>query len=300
MNKFQAWIMAARPRTLPLALASIGMGAFLAASADLFSWQVLLLSALTTIFLQVLSNLANDYGDSIHGADSADREGPTRAVQAGYISPKAMKQAMIIFGILSFASGLWLLLAALPGNQLLLFLFLLLGIAAIFAAITYTSGSKPYGYAGLGDLSVLLFFGIVGVLGSYYLHAQQLSWDHLLPALSCGLFSTAVLNVNNIRDIRTDEMAGKRSIPVRLGRSRAVTYHWMLLFSGILCSVCYVIVNFESWWQFLFVISLPLLIKNGRAVQHKKTSAALDPYLKQMALTTLLYVLTFGIGQLLV
>lgn len=299
MNKSQAWIMAARPRTLPLALASIGMGAFLAASANHFSWQVLLLSALTTVFLQILSNLANDYGDSIHGADSAEREGPARAVQAGYISPQAMKQAMIIFGLLSFASGVWLLLAALPGNQLLLFLFLLLGIAAIFAAITYTSGSRPYGYAGLGDLSVLIFFGIVGVLGSYYLHAQQLSWDHLLPALSCGFFSTAVLNVNNIRDIRTDELAGKRSIPVRLGRDKAVTYHWLLLISGIVCSVVYVMLNFESWWQLLFLATLPLLIRNGLAVQHKKASAALDPYLKQMALTTLLYVLTFGIGHLL-
>ncbi len=299
MNKFQAWLMAARPRTLPLALASIGMGAFLAAAADLFSWKVLLLSALTTIFLQVLSNLANDYGDSIHGADSAEREGPARAVQAGYISPQAMKKAMIIFGVLSFASGVCLLLIALPGNQLLLLLFLILGIAAIFAAITYTSGSKPYGYAGLGDLSVLFFFGLVGVLGSYYLHTQQISWGYLLPALSCGLFSTAVLNVNNIRDIRTDALAGKRSIPVRLGRNKAIIYHWLLLSLGLLCSIYYVILHFESWWQFLFLVTVPLLLKNGLAVQHKKTAAALDPYLKQMALTTLLYVLAFGTGQLL-
>jgi len=292
--------MAARPRTLPLALASISMGAFLAATVDLFSWQIFLLSALTTTFLQILSNFANDYGDSIHGADSDLREGPARAVQSGYISPLAMKKAMFIFGFLSFACGVYLLLIALPSNQLLLLIFLLLGLAAIFAAITYTSGSKPYGYAGLGDISVLIFFGLVGVLGSFYLHTQKLQWDYLLPALSCGLFSTAVLNVNNIRDIRTDELAGKKSIPVRIGRSKAITYHWLLLLTGIGCSLVYVMINFESWWQFLFLLSLPLLIKNGRAVQQKTSSAELDPYLKQMALTTLLYVLTFGIGHLFV
>mgnify|MGYP006289235983 CR=1 FL=1 len=299
MNQFQVWIMAARPRTLPLALASIGMGAFLAASASQFSWKVLALSALTTIFLQILSNLANDYGDSIHGADSAEREGPNRAVQAGYISPQAMKKAMILFALLSLGSGIWLLLTALSGNQLLLLLFLVIGLLSIFAAITYTSGSKPYGYAGLGDISVLIFFGLVGVLGSYFLHTGQLSPAYLLPALSCGLFSTAVLNVNNIRDIRTDKAAGKRSIPVRLGRDKAVTYHWLLLALGVGFSVLYVLLRFESWWQFLFLLTLPLLIKNGRAVAREKTSQALDPYLRQMALTTLLYVLTFGIGQLI-
>ena len=299
MNQFQAWIMAARPRTLPLALASIGMGAFLAASASQFSWKVLALSALTTVFLQILSNLANDYGDSIHGADSADREGPSRAVQAGYISPQAMKKAMILFAVLSLGSGVWLLLAALSGNQLLLLLFLVLGLVAIFAAITYTSGSNPYGYAGLGDISVLVFFGLVGVLGSYFLHTGQLSWAYLLPALSCGLFSTAVLNVNNIRDIRTDKAAGKRSIPVRLGRGKAIVYHWLLLGLGLGCSLAYVVIRYESAWQFLFLITLPLLVKNGRAVEQKDNSSELDPYLKQMALTTLLYVLTFGIGHLI-
>ena len=296
----QAWVLAARPRTLSLALASIGMGAFLAASAGYFSWLVFMLSALTTIFLQILSNLANDYGDSIHGADSAEREGPVRAVQSGYISPVEMKRAMIIFGVLSFVSGIILLLQALGLEHLLtLLLFLGLGLAAIAAAITYTSGGKPYGYDGLGDISVLIFFGLVGVMGSFYLYAQQINWSYLFPALSCGLFSTAVLNINNIRDIRTDEAAGKRSIPVRLGRARAVNYHWLLLALGVICSALYVLLRFESWWQFLFLLTLPLLIKNGQAVARKNSSQELDPYLKQMALTTLLYVLTFGIGHLI-
>jgi 1,4-dihydroxy-2-naphthoate octaprenyltransferase len=293
------WISAARPRTLPLALASIGMGAFLAASVQQFRWEVFLLSALTTVFLQVLSNLANDYGDSVHGADHAGREGPARAVQSGAITPRAMRLAIGGFAVLSLASGITLLWWALPHNGTTFALFLGLGALAILAAITYTSGKRPYGYAGFGDVSVLLFFGLVGVMGSYYLHTLSLRWALLLPALSCGFFSTAVLNVNNIRDLKTDAQAGKRSIPVRLGRPRAVAYHWALLGAGTLCSVAYGWLNYDGYYQWLFLLCLPLLIRNGRAVQHRRTAAELDPYLKQMALTTLLYVLTFGIGLLL-
>ena len=293
------WISAARPRTLPLALASIGMGAFLAASVQRFRWEVFLLSALTTIFLQILSNLANDYGDSVHGADHAGREGPARAVQSGVITPQAMGRAIALLSVLSLASGITLLWWALPRNGTTFAVFLGLGVLSILAAITYTSGGRPYGYAGLGDVSVLLFFGLVGVMGSYYLHTLSLRWALLLPALSCGFFSTAVLNLNNIRDLKTDELAGKRSIPVRLGRRRAVTYHWTLLGLGILCSVAYGWLNYDIYYQWLFLLCLPLLIQNGRAVQHRRTAAELDPYLKQMALTTLFYVVTFGIGLLL-
>ncbi len=293
------WISAARPRTLPLALASIGMAAFLAAAEQQFRWEVFALSALTTVFLQILSNLANDYGDSIHGADQAGREGPSRAVQSGAISSRAMRRAMVVFSILSLGSGVALLWIALPGNQTTFLIFLGLGILAIGAAITYTSGGNPYGYVGLGDLSVLIFFGLVGVMGSYYLHALDVHWVQLLPALSCGLFSTAVLNVNNVRDIKSDAVAGKRSIPVRLGRERATAYHWLLLAVGLLCSVLYTLLTYQSYYQWLFLVSAPLLFINGMAVQQKQTAVALDPYLKQMALTTLLYVLTFGLGLLL-
>ncbi len=294
-----AWIEATRPRTLPLALASISMGAFLAAAVGAFRWEVCVLSILTTIFLQVLSNLANDYGDSIHGADSLEREGPARAVQSGHITPAAMKKAMLLFTVLSFISGVALILTALHFDMQTLLFFLGLGIIAIIAAITYTSGSNPYGYAGLGDISVLLFFGLVGVLGSFYLYTHYLQWMYVLPALSCGLFATGVLNLNNIRDINTDKLAGKKSVPVRIGRRRAVAYHWILLLGGMAASVLFVWINFHGYFQWLFLISLPLFVKNGQAVQSKSTAAELDPYLKQLALTTLLYVCTFGIGNLL-
>ena len=271
----------------------------MAASGQQFRGDVFALSALTTVFLQILSNLANDYGDSVHGADQAGREGPTRAVQSGSITPTAMKQAIGLFALLSLGSGVTLLWVALPGSQTTFFVFLGLGLLAIGASITYTSGAKPYGYAGLGDVSVLLFFGLVGVMGSYYLHTLHWHGSHVFPALSCGFFATAVLNVNNIRDINTDKVAGKRSIPVRLGRERAVIYHWGLLALGTLCSVIYVLLDFNSYYQWLFIVCLPLLVSNGRAVQHRRTATELDPYLRQMALTTLLYVITFGLGLLL-
>ncbi len=220
-------------------------------------------------------------------------------MQSGAITPRAMRRAITGFAVLSLASGITLLGWALPRDGTTFVVFLGLGLLSILAAITYTSGQRPYGYAGLGDISVLLFFGLVGVMGSYYLHTLSLQWVHLLPALSCGFFSTAVLNVNNIRDLKTDELAGKRSIPVRLGRQRAVAYHWVLLGAGILCSVAYGWLNYDIYYQWLFLLCLPLLIQNGRAVQHRRTAAELDPYLKQMAFTTLLYVVTFGIGLLL-
>lgn len=294
----RAWLSAFRLRTLPLALASIAMGSFLAAAIELMQWKIFLLSALTTIFLQVLSNLANDYGDSIHGADSPDRKGPKRAVQSGKITPQAMYKAMVVFSILSFVSGLWLLYEAIDSWETF-GLFLGIGVLAIIASITYTAGGNPYGYQGLGDISVLIFFGWVAVLGTYYLHTRMIDWWVLLPATSCGLFATAVLNVNNIRDIESDKKAGKNTLPVRMGKTNAVRYHWLLLVVGVLCSIVYVSFHFQNVWQLLFLIVLPLLFINAKAVYQKTEPAELDPYLKQMALTTLLFVITFGIGQVM-
>jgi 1,4-dihydroxy-2-naphthoate polyprenyltransferase len=292
------WIQAFRLRTLPLALSSIAMGGFLAAAAGMFRWSIFLLCILTTIFLQVLSNLANDYGDSIHGADSAERKGPSRAVQTGSISPAAMKTAIIIFAILALVSGVTLLLVAFGVNWKGIGFFLLLGLLSIGAAIAYTVGKKPYGYLGLGDLSVFIFFGLVAVLGSYYLFAGQIFLTHLLPATSCGLFSVAVLNINNIRDIDSDRLAGKYSVPVRIGRKNAVVYHWFIVLGGLLAAFLYTMLNFVSIWQLLFLLTIPLFLRNLTAVS-RKSSLSLDPYLKQMALSTLAFVILFGVGLLL-
>ncbi len=294
----KVWLRAFRLRTLPLALSCIGMGAFLAAGMGAFRWSIFLLCISTTIFLQILSNLSNDYGDSVHGADSDDRKGPSRTVQSGAITAGAMRTAMVIFALLSFASGMFLLFIAFGVDWKAILFFLVLGLASIAAAIAYTVGRKPYGYAGLGDISVFVFFGLVGVLGSFYLFAKELSWLEVLPAITCGLFSVAVLNINNIRDISSDQKAGKQSVPVRIGRERAVRYHWVLLIGGITAAVLYVMVTSNSPWQWLFLLTIPLFIKNGLTVS-RLHAEQLDPYLKQMAVSTLIFVILYGTGQLL-
>lgn len=292
------WVSAFRLRTLPLALSSIMMGGFLAASVHAFQWNIFLLCISTTIFLQILSNLANDYGDSIHGADSADRKGPSRAVQSGKISAHEMKAGIIVFVVLSLISGVSLLFVAFGLNWNAILFFLGLGVLSILAAIAYTVGKRPYGYAGLGDISVFIFFGLIGVMGSLYLFTHTLTWAYVLPAISCGLFSVGVLNINNIRDIESDVKAGKYSIPVRIGREKAVLYHWSLMILGLISTVAFVLLKYVSSFQFLFLISAPAFILIGKNVQ-QKPSHELDPYLKFMALSTLFFVLLFGVGQML-
>ena len=298
MSTRQHWLRAFRLRTLPLALSSIAMGGFLAARAGAFRWDIFLLCVLTTIFLQILSNLANDYGDSIHGADNIRRKGPSRAVQSGAIRPGQMRSAIIIFAILSLVSGIILLLVSFGFQWDAILFFFALGLLSIAAAVTYTIGRKPYGYLGLGDLSVLIFFGLVGVMGSYFLFTETISWYEVLPAMSMGLLSIAVLNINNIRDIESDRIAGKFSIPVRLGRSKAIIYHWSLLCLAIVLVCVYTILRFDSLLQFIFMLAIPLFIRNAMAVS-RKPAELLDPYLRQMAMAALLFVLLFGAGLLI-
>ena len=292
------WISAFRLRTLPLSLSSIGMGAFLAAAQGKFNGLIFGLCCLTTILLQILSNLANDFGDTVNGADNARRKGPSRAVQSGAIQVGAMKTAIAVFVVLSLCSGIATLLVAFGMDASLLITFLGLGLLSIVAAVMYTVGRKPYGYAGLGDISVLIFFGLVGVIGSLFLFTKNISSWSFLPALACGFFSIGVLNINNMRDIESDRIAGKLSIPVRIGKKKAGYYHWFLLLGGLLAATIYNLLNFQSPFQFLFLLSLPLFLSIGKAV-NERPSEELDPYLKRMALSTLLFVVLFGAGQLI-
>ena len=226
------------------------------------------------------------------------RQGPQRAVQSGVISTHQMKNAMRISGLLSFCLGIALLYFANLELKVLLS-FLLLGLLSIWAAIAYTNGKRPYGYEGFGDISVFIFFGIIAVLGTYYLQSQNWQMVNILPAVTCGFFSMAVLNINNIRDIESDLQAGKFSIPVKVGRSKAVIYHAFLLFGGLTTLLGFILINYESPFQFLPMLVTPLIIKNYLAVKNNNNSTALDPYLKQMALTTLLMVLLFGVSIIL-
>lgn len=295
-----AWISAFRLRTLPLALASIGMGTALAHADGVVRWPVVALCALTTVLLQVLSNLANDYGDAMNGADSALRQGPARAVQSGAITPAAMRRAVVVCGLLALLSGLVLLYVAFgidntPGALG----FLGLGLACIWAAYRYTAGANPYGYAGWGDAAVFVFFGLVGVLGTYYLQAQALRPALLLPAAALGLLSAGVLTVNNLRDLDSDAATGKRTIPVRLGPVRGRLYHVLLLTVALACGLLFTLLERplsrpQSW---LFLLALPLVARNAAGVWRARTAAETDPYLKQLALATLLFVALFAAGS---
>ena len=299
LGRTKIWVNAIRPRTLPLAIASIVMGSALAAAWQPFSWSVAILSILTAILLQILSNLANDFGDSQHGADHIQRQGPQRAVQSGAVSAKQMLAAMAITTLLSIIAGLILLWIAFgPDSREYFILFIILGGLAILAAVAYTAGIRPYGYAGLGDLSVLIFFGWIAVMGSYFLQTLRFDWQIMLPATASGLFAVAVLNVNNIRDIDSDRQAGKKSIPVRIGPRKARIYHWILLISAVIFAVVYVLFVFISYWQFLFLLVLPLLYRHGMAVWNTYDPLKLNPLLKQLSLITLLFVLLFSVGQL--
>lgn len=291
-TNLKIWLSASRLRTIPLATASIMLGSFLAASENSFQWATATLCFVTALLLQVLSNLANDYGDTLHGADSLHREGPKRATQTGKISKAAMRNALLIFIFLSLTFGYILI----QGESIF---FYVAGLAAIIAAVTYTVGPKPYGYAGLGDIFVLIFFGVIGVFGTYYLQTHKLNFQILLPAMACGCFCVAVLNINNIRDINSDKLARKNTIPVRLGETKARIYHWVLLISGLSFALTYIFLYFRSPWQLLFLVTIPLILLNGLGISYRFNAADLDRYLKQMVLITLLFSFSFGLGSLL-
>ncbi|MDX2001267.1 MAG: 1,4-dihydroxy-2-naphthoate polyprenyltransferase [Chitinophagales bacterium] len=297
-GNIKAWISAFRLRTLPLSLSVILMGSFLAAFQGSFAWPIFLLAILTTLCLQILSNLANDYGDTEHGADSLQRIGPSRAVQSGAISKNAMKRAILVFSLLSLISGLALIFVALNDNWLFVLLFLALGLGAITAAIKYTAGNNPYGYRGLGDIFVFLFFGLVGVLGSYYLFVQSFDWTICLPAAAMGFLSTGVLNMNNMRDHVSDEQAGKITLVVRMGFQTAKIYQVGLVLSAITCAILFTAIHFQQLWQYLFLLILPLLGKHIQTVVTAQEPILLDKQLKVLAISTLLFSILFGIGLL--
>ena len=290
------WIKAARLRTLPLSLAGIIMGGALSFCGN-FNATIFWLCIATATAFQVLSNFANDYGDFAKGTDNDDRVGPKRTMQAGLISKKEMKTALVITSIISLALGGYL---SYLGTQLMetkfLILFLILGTASVVAAIKYTVGKNAYGYSGMGDIFVFLFFGLVGVLGSKFLIAGALNYQEILPAISIGFFSMAVLNLNNMRDEHNDKANNKNTLVVKMGLEKAKTYHYTILILGMLLLLIYSITNYLSLWQFLFVIPFILFIKHLLFVRKTTENRALDPELKKVALSTFFTALLFMLG----
>lgn len=297
-SPFFIWFSTARPKTLPLALASILVGSALAYWSGQFELITTLLALLTTVLLQILSNFANDYGDHIKGSDTAERIGPLRAIQHGQITGEQLKKSLFVVGTLAFLSGVGLIVYAYQSLQDLL-VFFILGVIAIVAAITYTVGKKPYGYLGLGDVSVLIFFGFLAVLGTFYLQAHQLPLITLLPAFGCGLLSVAVLNINNLRDIEQDKKVGKGTLIVRIGSQNGRIYHLLLLTCALISYLIFGILTFQHWYNFTFLLALPLIIKHAKFVYQHKQPAELRPILGQMAGIALITNLLFSLGLVL-
>lgn len=294
------WIEAARLRTLPLSISGIIVGTFLAAAEGFVNLTITLFALLTTVGFQVLSNFANDYGDGVKGTDNEDRIGPKRTIQSGKIKPKQMLNAMKITALVTLLVAVLLIYIAFgKENFVLSVTFFLLGIASVVAAIKYTVGSKAYGYSGLGDLFVLLFFGWLSVVGSYFLYTKELNWFIFLPATSIGFFSVGVLNLNNLRDFESDKKVGKNTLVVKIGYKFGKIYHSVLLLSAVFLCLLYTIIFFNSFLQLIFLIALVPLGKHFITVFKNNNPKKLDGELKKLALSTFLFAILFGLGLLL-
>ena len=308
------YIKAARLRTLPLSLSGIIVGASLGnydyyhasyafrgcfGSRTIFEHPIFWLAILTTIGFQVLSNFANDYGDGIKGTDD-DRKGEARMVGSGAISPQQMKTAMMLTGGITLIIALLLIYVSFGSeNFLYSVLFLGLGIASIVAAIKYTVGKSAYGYSGFGDIFVFVFFGLVSVVGTYFLFTKELNFTIFFPAFSVGLLSTAVLNLNNMRDRINDASVGKNTLVVKIGAEFAKYYHYYLIVASFLFALLYVVIHFQSSFQFLFILAYIPLLRHVFFVYKNTNEELLDSELKKVALSTFLFAILFGIGNVL-
>jgi 1,4-dihydroxy-2-naphthoate octaprenyltransferase len=290
------WIKAFRLRTLPLAFSCIIMGSGLAYADGGFNLNVFGLALITSLFLQILSNLANDYGDFVKGTDNEERVGPDRTMQSGLITKSEMVKIMWVIALFCSVFGVWLIYEGTIGLDLKKAgLFAILGLSAMGAAVKYTMGKTPYGYAGLGDIFVFLFFGFLGVLGSYFLHTHTLNWDLLLPASSIGLFTTAVLNINNMRDCEADKKSGKNTLVVKIGIEKAKDYHRALIFGGILLAITFVFPSL-NYFHYIFAITIPIFVGFVQSIQKRNDFENFDPLLKKQAITTFIFSILFVIG----
>lgn len=294
------WIQAARLRTLPLSISGIIVGSMYAlAYSTNFNWNIFGFAILTTLGMQILSNFANDYGDGVKGTDNEDRIGPKRALQSGVISPQEMKKAIIITAVLTLIFAIVLIYGAFKGSNFAYSLFyLLLGIWAIVSAIRYTVGNSAYGYRGLGDLFVFVFFGLVSTLGVNFLYSKQLQLDLFLPATAIGLLSVGVLNLNNMRDEASDRKSNKNTIVVKIGGAKAKKYHYFLIISAMILIFIFTLINNFKASQYLFLLAYIPLVKHLIVVYKNKINNDLDPELKKLALSTFLLSILVSLAMI--
>lgn len=288
------WIQAARLRTLPLSVSGIIVGSAYAYYQGFSDWRIVVLALLTTLGLQVLSNYANDYGDGVKGTD-ANRIGEKRLVAAGVITAEQMKKAVIITAILTFIIALLLIYIAFgKENFALSLIFILLGIGSIGAAIKYTVGKSAYGYSGFGDVFVFIFFGLVSVIGSNFLFTHFIDWKLFLPATAIGLLSVAVLNLNNMRDIENDKIAGKNTLVVKMGLENAKKYQYFLIITATVLFMFFeVLLNLQS---LVVIVCFVLFTNHIFFVKKNSIPKEFDSQLKVVALGTFIISLLFFIN----
>ena len=297
MHAIKKWVIATRLETVFLAWASVGLGSALAAFAGTFQWSILAGATLVASLLQLLRNLANDYGDFVQGADLVNKAKSPSAIQTGLVQLAQVRQALCWLCFAATVTGLWLLcMAALPLPTRLF--FSVLGCLALGAALAYTLGRWPYGYQGGGDAAVLLFFGIVGVGGTFYLHTQQATWLWVGPALAHGCLTVGVLNVNNLRDLTADQKVGKKTIPVRIGRQAALGYHWGLLTGSVLAVLAFLWCHAHTPWPCVCLCTVPWLFQHGRAVCQQPPSQ-LTQELQRLVQLILVFATLLAVGVLL-
>jgi len=295
----KALYASARLRSLPLSVSGVLLGSGAAYGAGAFRTDIFALALLTTLLFQVLSDYANDYGDAVKGTDDDGRLGPRRAIQTGQMSAAEMKRVIVVTALLSAFSSLALSVLAFGERFYLVLLFLALGGASIYAAIRYTVGAGAYGYKGLGDVFVFLFFGLLSVLGSYFLYARSLDAALLLPACACGMLSTAVLNLNNMRDIQNDTLKGKCTIPVRIGLRAAKRYHFALVTGAMCAMLAYSLLRGGSGARFLYALSFAPLLWHLIFVSRVRECRDFDGQLKVVALCTFAMSALFFVGEIL-
>ncbi|GAA4270416.1 1,4-dihydroxy-2-naphthoate octaprenyltransferase [Hyunsoonleella aestuarii] len=299
MKNVLLWISTMRLRTLPLSISGIILASCIAKYDGHFDWKVFVLAILTTLSLQILSNLANDYGDGVNKTDNDDRIGPERAIQSGKISPEEMFNAIRINILISIVLAFFLVFSAFGVRHFYLTaLFFVLGIVSIIAAIKYTMGNNPYGYRALGDVFVFIFFGLLSVMGCYVLYAKEINHVVFLPAISIGLLSTGVLNLNNMRDMKSDEKVRKVTLAVKLGFRKVKIYHGFLIISAIILSALFGLLYYISPLSLVFMMAyIPLTIHLIKVFRIKELKD-LDPELKKLALTTFFMSVLMGVGYL--
>ena len=296
MTKLKAWFLAARLRTLPLSISGIVVGTALANAIGYHSTSVFALAILTTVAYQITSNFANDYGDGIRGTDDETRIGPKRALQSGILHKRELKRGIQVSIAISIFLSLLLIYMAFGPNWPYSLVFLVLGLLSIWAAIKYTMGKSPYGYKGMGDFFVFVFFGLLSVLGTFFLYTKFITPVIILPAISIGLLCVGVLNLNNLRDVESDSAHGKNTLVVKMGFDWGKKYHMVLLVTAFIAFLIHGYASNTGYFTFIYLLPFVIIFVHLNKVWHVERPEKLDPELKKLALSTFFVALSFYIS----